>query len=74
MIKDIVGQEVGLEYGADYNLDDGEELPEDVEGLTEAQYTTFKFIQLLRGTFDAERKAELEAQAEERPSGIVLPN
>jgi len=74
MIKDVAGQEVSLEYGADYGLEDGEELPKDVEELTEAQYTAFKFVQALNGTLDEGRKAELEAQAKDKPSGIVLPN
>jgi hypothetical protein len=74
MIKDIIGQEVGMEYGVDYNLEEGEELPKDVEDLTEAQYTAFKFIQMLRGTFEDEARAAMKAHAKDKPSGLVLPN
>jgi hypothetical protein len=70
MIRDVPG---GLEFGVSYGLDEGEELPEDVEELTEAQYTTYKFLKVLQGTHDSDKKAEMEAQAREKPSGLVVP-
>lgn len=71
MVKDVPG---GLEYGVEYDLDEGEELPEDVEDLTEAQYTMYMFIKTLEGTFDKEAKERIEKQAQDKPSGIVVPH
>jgi hypothetical protein len=37
--------------GVDFGLEEGEELPTDVEELTEAQYTVFTMVQTLKGVF-----------------------
>lgn len=73
MVKDVEGQDA-LEYGADFGLADGEILPADVEDLTEAQYAVYKFLTILRSTFEDDARAALKEQAEEKPSGIVVPN
>ena len=73
MVKDVEGQDA-LEYGADFGLPEGELLPEDVEDLTEAQYTVYKFLTILRSTFEEEAREALKEQAKDKPSGIVLPN
>jgi hypothetical protein len=73
MVKDVEGQDA-LEYGADFGLAEGEVLPEDVEELTEAQYTVYKFLTILRSTFEDEARAALKESAKDKPSGIVVPN
>jgi hypothetical protein len=73
MVKDVEGQDA-LEFGADFGLAEGEILPEDVEELTEAQYTVYKFLTVLRGTFDEDAKAAIEEQATDKPSGLIVPN
>lgn len=74
MIKDVPGQgdeEAALEWGVDYGLEEGEQLPKDVEQLTEAQYTVYKVMQIIRGTFEGQKPEETMG---EKGSGIVLPN
>lgn len=73
MIKDVEGQEVGLEWGVNYDLGEGEELPTDIEELTEAQYAIYRMSLALQGTFEEAKKAELAEQAKDKPSGLVLP-
>lgn len=73
MVKDIpaTGEgDIGLEFGVDYNLDEGEALPEDVEDLTEAQFTVFKMLQGLRGTFEEGSFTEVMG---EKGSGLIVP-
>jgi hypothetical protein len=72
MVRDIEGQEdeAALEWGADFNLEEGEELPVDVEELTEAQYTIFMMVQSLKGTF---ADAEIKTTMGEKGSGLVIP-
>jgi len=74
MVRDVEGQGVGLEWGADYDLADGEELPEDVEELTEAQYTVYRFVRALQGVFDELSKEELAKEMKDRPSGLIVPD
>jgi len=73
MVKDIPAPEgeIGLEFGADFNLDEGEELPEDIEQLSEAQFTVFKFLSMLRGTF---AEAEIQEIMGEKGTGLVVPD
>ena len=72
MVRDVPGQEheAALEWGIDFNLEEGEELPKDVEELTEAQYTIFQFMKVLEGTF---KDAEIKVIMGEQGSGLVLP-
>lgn len=72
MIRDVPGQEdeAALEWGVDFGLDDGEALPNDVEQLTEAQYTLFMMAQTLRGTFEELKADELKG---EKGSGVIVP-
>ena len=51
-------------------LKSGEELPADVEKLTEAQFTVFRFMQTLRGTFEEAGGKVIMGDA---PSGLVFP-
>lgn len=74
MVRDIPGQndeEAALEWGVDFNLDDDESLPEDVEGLTEAQYAIFQFMQILKGTFEDSNVNEIRG---DKGSGLVVPD
>lgn len=73
MVRDVPGQEheAALEWGVDFNLAEGEELPEDVEQLTEAQYTIFMMAQTLKGTFT---EAGAKVIMGEKGSGLVVPD
>ena len=73
MVRDVPGQEAeaALEWGVQFGLDEGEELPKDHEDLTEAQYTIFQFMQILEGTF---KDAEVGVIMGEKSSGLVLPD
>ncbi len=73
MVRDIPGQgddKTALEWGVDWDLDEGEELPEDHEALSDAQFTIFQFMQTLKGTFE---EAGAEVIRSDAPSGIVVP-
>ncbi len=73
MVRDIEGQgeeEAALEWGVDFNLEEGEELPEDVEELTEAQYAVFKFMKTLQGVFEDSEVNEIRG---EKASGLIVP-
>lgn len=78
MVRDVDLQDevdgVGIEWGVDMGLDEGETLPEDVEKLTEAQYTVFRFTRALQGMFNEVNKEELEKQSKDAPSGIIVPS
>ncbi len=71
MVKDVPGQddEASLEFGVHYDLAEGEELPEDHNDLTDAQYTIFRMLQVLRGTFDEKDIREIKGEA---GSGILV--
>lgn len=73
MVKDIPGQEseAALEWGVDFGLEEGEELPTDHEQLTEAQYTVFMMMQTLRGTF---ADAEVGHIMGEKGTGLIVPD
>jgi hypothetical protein len=73
MVKDVPGQgdeEAALEWGVDFGLDEGEELPEDHEQLTEAQFTVFRMMRILQGTFESSDTNEIRG---EKGSGIITP-
>jgi hypothetical protein len=72
MVRDAEGQESesALEWGVDFNLEEGEELPADHEDLTDAQYTIFQMMQTLKGTF---KEASTEVIRGDAPSGFVVP-
>ena len=73
MVKDVPGQEdeAALEFGIDLGLEEGEKLPEDVEELTEAQFTVFKMLKILRGTFEEAEAASLKG---DKGSGLIVPS
>lgn len=73
MVKDVPGQEedAALEWGVDFGLEEGEELPTDVEELTEAQYTVFTMVQTLKGVF---AEAEVEEIMGDKGAGIIVPD
>lgn len=62
-----------IEYGADYGLEAGETMPDDVEELSEAQYATFRIIRVLDSMGDEEAMAQLKEEAETEPTGILVP-
>ncbi len=72
MVRDIEGQEdeAALEWGVDFGLEEGEELPDDHEQLTEAQYTIFMMMQTLKGTFE---EAGAEIVRGEAPTHLIVP-
>jgi len=72
MVRDAPGQEdeASLEWGVEWDLDEGEELPVDHEELSNAQYTIFQFMQTLKGTFE---EAGAEVIRGEAPSGFAVP-
>jgi hypothetical protein len=73
MVKDVPGQgaeEAALEWGVTYDLEEGEELPKDVEELTEAQYTVFMMVQTLKGTFEDSEVNEIRG---EKGTGLIVP-
>lgn len=72
MVRDAPGQEdeASLEWGVEWDLDDGEELPEDHEELSNAQYTIFQMMQILRGTFE---DADAQVLIGDAPSGFAVP-
>lgn len=73
MIKDVPGQEseAALEWGVDFGLEEGEELPKDHEELTEAQYTAFMMMKTLQGTF---ADAEVGHIMGEKGTGLIVPD
>jgi len=72
MVTDLAVEEgdAGLEWGVSYGLEEGEELPEDVEELTEAQFTVYQVLQILKGVFE---DAEIGHIMGEKPSGLIVP-
>jgi hypothetical protein len=72
MVRDRPGadDEASLEWGVDWDLDEGEELPEDHEELSNAQFTIFQFMQTLKGTFE---EAGAEVIRGDAPSGFAVP-
>jgi hypothetical protein len=74
MVKDVPGQEdeAALEFGIDLGLEEGEELVEDHEQLTEAQYTVFQMMQTLKGTFE-ENDGKVEEIMGDKGSGLIVP-
>jgi hypothetical protein len=72
MVRDVPGQEdeCALEWGVDFDLKESEKLPEDVEELSNAQYTIFQFMQTLKGTFE---EAGAEVIRGEAPSHLIVP-
>jgi len=72
MVRDINGQ-VGVDWGIDWGLEDNESLPNDVEELSDAQYTVWQCIKAIRGVGEEGYQKELERQAKDQPSGIIVP-
>ena len=73
MVRDVPGQEheAALEWGVDFGLEEGEELPKDVEDLTESQYTIFQYMKILEGTF---ADAEVGMIIGDKGSGVIVPD
>lgn len=73
MVRDVSteDEEVALEWGVDFGLAEDEELPEDHEELTEAQYTVFQMMQTLKGTLE---DAEVGVLLGDEASGLIVPN
>jgi hypothetical protein len=73
MVKDVPGQEddAALEWGVDFGLEEGEELPTDHEELTEAQYTIYMMMKTLGGTFD---ELDIEQMRGDKGSGVIVPD
>lgn len=71
MVRDVgdKADEAGLEWGVDFGLKDGEELPADVETLSEAQFAVYRMMKVLQGTFE-EMDAKMVMGA--KPSGLVV--
>jgi hypothetical protein len=63
----------GIDWGVDWGLAEGEELPENVEDMTMAQYTLWQFITVLRTLGNERHKEAVEAEKEEGVSGLLVP-
>lgn len=74
MIEDLEGQE-GVQWAVEWDLAEGEELPKDVEDLSMAQYTIWKFLAVLNGFVDDDEKAMelLRTSIKEEPSRVLVP-
>lgn len=72
MVKDIDGQ-IGIDWGVDWGLAEGEELPHDVEELSDAQYTVWQCIRAIRGVGDEGYLEELKRHQADKPSGLYVP-
>ena len=74
MIEDFQadGKE-GIDWGVDWGLKDGEELPEDPEDMTLAQYTIWKFITVLRGMADESIKTAVKKEVGKKKPGLLVP-
>ena len=72
MVRDIEGQEdeAALEWGVEFGLAEGEELPVNHEELTEAQFTIFQMMKILEGTFEEAGAKVIRGEA---PSGLIVP-
>jgi hypothetical protein len=72
MVTDVSADEgeAALEWGVDFGLNEGEVLPTDHEQLTEAQFTVFKMVQMLRGVFENEEVGHIMG---EKPSLVIVP-
>lgn len=64
----------GIEFGVDWGLDEGEELPEDIEDLSRAQYTVWQIVRALKGIGDEAFAEETQRMSKERPTGIMMPS
>ena len=73
MVRDAPGQEdeAAIEFGISYGIEEGEELPTDVEDLTEAQYTIYCMMQTLKGTLDNVEPKDIMG---DKGSGLVVPD
>jgi hypothetical protein len=72
MIEDL--PDGSIQWGHDFGLAEGEELPENVDELSNAQYTLHQFLTTLRQIGDAELQAKIKAEAEaEERSRLVVP-
>ena len=74
MVKDIPqgsDEEAALEWGVDWGLEEGEQLPEDHEDLTEAQYAIHMMLQTLKGVFEDSSVGEIRG---EKGSGLIVPD
>jgi hypothetical protein len=72
MVRDVSAEEgeAALEWGVEFGLKEGETLPEDHEELTEAQFTVFKMVQILRGVFEDSEVGHIMG---EEPSRLIVP-
>lgn len=73
MVRDVPGQEdeAALEWGVDLGLEEGEELPKDVEQLSEAQFTVYQMMRTLGGTFEELSAEDIKG---EKGSGLIVPD
>ena len=63
--------EAALEWGVDFGLEEGEELPTDIEELTEAQYAVYMMIATLKGVFNEVKAPDIMG---EKGSGLIVPD
>ena len=74
MIEDLDGQE-GIQWAVEWGLEEGEQLPEDVEDLSMAQYAVWRFLMVLNNwiTDDESAAARYKEYAAKGPSGVLMP-
>lgn len=74
MVRDVEvtgAEDAGLEWGIDLGLKEGEEPPTDIEDLSEAQYTIYKMMRILKGSTEDENPEDTMG---EKGSGVVVPD
>lgn len=69
MIEDLATEDAGVTWSVDWGLAEGEELPESVDDMTDAQFAAWRFVAVLR---DMEAKADA-AQVQAPESKLILP-
>lgn len=61
-------------WGADFGLPEGETLPEDVDGLSNAQYALHQFLATLRQIGNPELQQKLKEEAEKESGTLIVPS
>lgn len=63
-------QNVGISWSVNWGLEEGEMLPQNVDDMTEAQYTAWQFITVLRGMENSQNEEKADTTDKSR---LILP-
>jgi len=69
MIEDLSTDEAGITWSVDWGLKEGEVLPENVEEMSDAQYTAWRFVAVLRDMERGDDRAHVVAPS----TKLILP-